>query len=596
MAFAWPIGISYLLFVVGGLLVVMSGFNPIQVMIFMLNLIIAALLLPWQLVALLCAASLFLVNLVLESQGMEISLDGPAASLQFKIFYIILLFSGSLLAIIKVRQRTSRLELKYTALSKEHQATTKDLVKALAAEERFVKALDVEGVKELERTAGQEQHIITELSHIDNSSLPADLQQDLTLLKNRLNTTAQYLKVVVHRATAYLQLQVTTTTPKQLVDETMTILQVMEIKILPRVILEMKPNLASKTLEVDAPKLNQLLYHAIVYAQFKLLKPQQPILLGIEESVLGYVLNSVEGRVKRIPAIRITVTTQQEVPAGEKLYYSNMEQAVVVDPVNQNNLHLVLSQRILQAHYGFMAVEEGNGNVTQVYVIPQDIRAIRPKEMDIPELDPEAKLQPSDESYPGAKEQEEDFLNSLQLEDPTQLALIHRALRFIKKHHGPVKRKSGEPFYLHPVMVAKIANSYHPNINTVLGALLHDVVEDTAVTLPQIALMFNDQVANIVNGVTHLDSLGKAVYKLKLGEHENFVQLLEAEDKRVLYVKLADRTHNMRTINGHSKVAKQKEIAGETIAFFVPIAKYLGLMELAKELQERSEEVMNKEG
>ena len=99
----------------------------------------------------------------------------------------------------------------------------------------------------------------------------------------------------------------------------------------------------------------------------------------------------------------------------------------------------------------------------------------------------------------------------------------------------------------------------------------------------------------VSDGVTHLDSLAKVVYRLQLGEHENFMQLLDAEDKRVLYVKLADRTHNMRTIQGHSKVAKQKQIAGETIAFFVPVAKYLGLIDLAAELQKRSEEVMNKE-
>lgn len=595
MSFAWPIGISYLLFVVGGILVVLSGFNSIQVMIFMLNLIIAALLLPWQLVILLCAGSLLIVKSTLHAQDLHIALGGPAASLQFKIFYIILLFSGSLLAIIRFKQRNSRLELKYTALSAEHQATTKDLVKALAAEERFVKALDVEGVKELEKTAVQEQHVVTQLSYMNNTALPADLQQELALLKSRLTSTAQYLKIVVHRATTYLQLQVTSTTPKKLVEDTLAMLQLMEIPVLPRVILEMQPSLASKLLEVDVPKLTQLLYHAIVYAQSKLSNPQRTLLLGIEESILGYVLNSIEGHVKRVPAIRMTITTQQAVPMGEKLYYSNMEQAVVVDAINEHNMHLVLTQRILQAHYGFIALEEQPGSITQVYVIPQDIRTIRPKEMDIPELDPEAMLQAADETYPGAKQQEEDFFSSLQIDDPSQLAMVHQALRFIKKYHGPVKRKSGEPFYLHPVMVAKIANSYHPDINTILGALLHDIVEDTAVTLPQIALMFNDEVAKIVDGVTHLDSLGKAVYKLQLGEHENFVQLLDAEDKRVLYVKLADRTHNIRTIEGHANINKQKQIAGETIAFFVPIAKYLGLMELAAELQARSEAVMNKE-
>jgi hypothetical protein len=319
------------------------------------------------------------------------------------------------------------------------------------------------------------------------------------------------------------------------------------------------------------------------------------ILLGIEATELGYPTNSIKKHIKRVSAICFTITTLPKLPAVESLYLHNMEQSILDTSVDVYNVNLLLNQRILQAHYGFIAVGKDGKDVTQVYVIPQTIREIRPKEMDIPEFDPDTELQLSDENYPGAKEQEQAFLDTLQIDNQEQLMLIHRALRLIKKYHGPVKRKSGEPFYLHPVMVAKIVASLTQDIDTILGALLHDVVEDTAVTLSQIELMFNKDVKKIVDGVTHLDSLGKVVYRLQLGEHENMNQLLDAEDKRVLYVKLADRTHNMRTIQFH-KMEKQRQIASETLGFFVPVARYLGLMELADELQTRSNEVLNQKG
>ena len=217
--------------------------------------------------------------------------------------------------------------------------------------------------------------------------------------------------------------------------------------------------------------------------------------------------------------------------------------------------------------------------------------------MDFSEIDPETELAESNEAYPGAKKQEEEFLSCLTLSTPEEEALVHKALRFIKKYHGPVKRKSGEPFYLHPVMVAKIATSFmqDQDVDVIIAALLHDVVEDTAVTLPQIQLMFNDHIGQIVDRVTHLDSVSNVIYRLQLQDHENLNQLLDAEEKGVLYVKLADRLHNMRTIKFHSIVAKQKKIAGESLSFFVPVAKYLGLYAVAEELKAMSTEVMEKE-
>ena len=196
-----------------------------------------------------------------------------------------------------------------------------------------------------------------------------------------------------------------------------------------------------------------------------------------------------------------------------------------------------------------------------------------------------AKLTRSDDTYPGAQEQEATFLRAVQERTQADLQLIRKAIELIKEYHGPVRRKSGEPFYLHPLAVAHIVLDYNQDEATVLGALLHDTVEDTSLTPDQIAIRFNEEVRNIVDGVTNLDSQKSTFYKVQLSSHENIRKLLEVEDQRVLYVKLADRMHNMRTIQ-YQPYVSQRRTSEETLLFFVPLAEQLGLKEAAAEFKE----------
>ena len=154
-------------------------------------------------------------------------------------------------------------------------------------------------------------------------------------------------------------------------------------------------------------------------------------------------------------------------------------------------------------------------------------------------------------------------------------------------------RKSGEPFYLHPLAVAQIVLDYNTDEATVFGALLHDTVEDTPLTLEQVELLFNKEVRNLVEGVTHMESNQETLYQVLLSHPENIHRLLGSEDPRVLYVKLADRMHNLRTIQA-KPYESQRRTAEETLLFFVPLAKYLGLMEAAEELKNLSFEVLGK--
>ena len=154
-----------------------------------------------------------------------------------------------------------------------------------------------------------------------------------------------------------------------------------------------------------------------------------------------------------------------------------------------------------------------------------------------------------------------------------------------------MKRKSGEPFYLHPIAATDIILGYTEDQSAILATLLHDTVEDTPLTLSEIGVVFGPEVAAIVNKVTHLDG---QFHRINMDAYENVRQLFEEADVRVLQVKLADRTHNMRTIEGHSSIEKQKKIAEETLHFFMPMAKHLGLKQIEEELQVLIATVMKK--
>ena len=111
--------------------------------------------------------------------------------------------------------------------------------------------------------------------------------------------------------------------------------------------------------------------------------------------------------------------------------------------------------------------------------------------------------------------------------------------------------------------------------------------------LQHVEAMFGKEVAEVVDVVTHLQSTPGSIYKVKMSAEENLRMLERTGNKRGLYVKLADRMHNMRTINGHEKVSKRKLIAQETVEFFVPLAKKLGLTEAAQEFEKMCLEVFS---
>ncbi|WP_374377013.1 HD domain-containing protein, partial [Tabrizicola sp.] len=172
--------------------------------------------------------------------------------------------------------------------------------------------------------------------------------------------------------------------------------------------------------------------------------------------------------------------------------------------------------------------------------------------------------------------------------------LIRRAYAYGMKMHDGQMRKSGEPYFTHPVAVAAILTEQRLDDATIVTALLHDTIEDTRSTYADLTAMFGEEVAELVDGVTKLTNL--QLSNTESQQAENFRKLFMAmsRDLRVILVKLADRLHNMRTIRS-MKPEKQAQKARETMEIFAPLAGRMGMQWMREELEDLSFKVLNPE-
>ena len=165
------------------------------------------------------------------------------------------------------------------------------------------------------------------------------------------------------------------------------------------------------------------------------------------------------------------------------------------------------------------------------------------------------------------------------------LDLIRRAWAFCMQQHEGQKRASGEPYIIHPLEVCQILADLKMDSTAIAAGLLHDAVEDTDVTSAEIARRFNEQVAHIVEGVTKLDKIKFANREDHQAENIRKMLLAMVTDVRVVIIKLADRLHNMRTLE-HLRAEKQQKIARETLDIYAPLAHRLGMGKLRGELED----------
>src|SRR5438552_7655166 len=165
------------------------------------------------------------------------------------------------------------------------------------------------------------------------------------------------------------------------------------------------------------------------------------------------------------------------------------------------------------------------------------------------------------------------------------LELVKKAYDYSLKHHEGQSRASGEPYLVHPLEVALVLAEMKMDPVAISAGLLHDSVEDTSVTIDDIRKEFGEQVAHIVEGVTKISKIDFATREEQQAENLRKMMLAMVDDIRVVLIKLADRLHNMRTLE-HLQPDRQHKIAEETLEIYAPIAHRLGMGKIRGELED----------
>ncbi len=187
---------------------------------------------------------------------------------------------------------------------------------------------------------------------------------------------------------------------------------------------------------------------------------------------------------------------------------------------------------------------------------------------------------------PGIEGRFEALLRQVKANRPTEdVSLIRRAWDFCVQHHQGQMRASGEPYIIHPLEVAEVLAELKMDATAIAAGLLHDAVEDTPATREEIQAAFGDQVAHIVEGVTKIDKIQFANREDRQAENVRKMLLAMVSDVRVVLIKLADRLHNMRTLE-HLKPDRQEAIARETLDIYAPLAHRLGMGKVRGELED----------
>ena len=486
---------------------------------------------------------------------------------------------ATLIGLLFARRRQQRTEQQQRTWQAREQASQAQLSQSAALQAKTLKTLQNTGVQNLLQVAR------------DLQGLPVaeEAVQKLQAIEETLLPMAFQLQGIDIRAQEYLQLQVASVTIQQLLTQVQEKLRD-QGSYQP---IRYQQATQQQELVGDPERLSTLITKSIAALQKQpeglQSEEEQPLLLGLADTWLHYLLPDVaEGYVKKVKALRIVVTTEENLPTLAPSYQPDLLTSPVTDPTTTQALEQLANERIVKAHYGYAEVTPN----TRCYVIPINLRAVRPKDMDKSYMELGVAPVRANDHYKSdtidAQAQEEEFLAAVAQHSHVDIGLVKIALELIKWYHGPVARHTGEPFYLHSMAVAQIVLDYNTDEPTILGALLHDTVEDTSMLLKHIGMVFREETAAVVDLVTHLQSVEGSLYKIKLSSEENLRMLERVGNTRGLYVKLADRVHNMRTIDGHPTPAKRRVIAEETIQFYVPLAERLGLHKVAQELKELS--------
>ncbi len=584
IAWYWPTTIGFLLFFVGMLLALIGHFHPNQLIVLFVNLLVATFLLPWA-VALAVAFVWGILgqNVFIEHLGQPLPITEWSS---LSTVHGFLMFAAFLLVLIKSREAYTKLVNKNSVLSSERQVLKQELFTYLQNRAAFFNIFQESGASGLidmvREARKMEEYIVL-------SDMPRKTVFDFYTLQFKLTNMAFHLDKIAHRLAHQMALSPSLAKPAMLLFVTDERLLAREID---TTTIQYENLSKEKAIECDKEKIHALLVNSVLFLQAKL-GEDIPITMALEDTNLRYDMPFVwVDYGKNVPALRLTITTERALPTLEKSYTSQVyELTTPAMPEKTEDVLLINNQRIVDAHYGYKDVAVIAEGRTLSYVIPLQLRQARGAEMDQPCMQLGPQIPRADETYPGAKQLELAFLEDVKKRGDVKFDRMLKAVDMIKVYHGDQKSRSGAPFYLHAIEVAHLTLDYYNDGDTLVGALLHNIVQKTPLSLDCIEAMFNKEVANIVAGTTGIEAGTHVFSQVELSPNEGLYKLCHLRDQGMLSIKLAESVVNMRTIE-HALPEEQYEMAKRNLSFYIPAAALLKLPTAIESLKEKSEKIV----
>jgi len=292
----------------------MSGFREIQVMVFLFNLVMAALLLSWPLLVCIASLGALVGYLVFNAYDGSIHPTGVMASLQFKLVYGSLLFSSLLMALFRFKQEKTNLEEKNKYLATFNEKNSEELSEVLRYREEVLRDLKADEIQLVDQTA------------------------------------AAYLRQVIYRTVDYLRLEVTQIDLEALLTQVKQLLKLKDFTNPPQLVIE--KHTQALTIRADVEKIKLLLVNSISYIHHH--NPtNKPILITLENALLGHRIDGMKGYTRKLNALKITITTKNELPPTQDIYMLDQVNLIGKTNEHRDRKQLIENARIIDAHYGY---------------------------------------------------------------------------------------------------------------------------------------------------------------------------------------------------------------------------------------------------
>jgi len=553
-------GIGYVFFVVSAWLVIMTHMASIPLGLFVLNALVAGLLFEWRTVLSMLLGGPILASFIFKiSTGLG-QLPINVADLSTRLIWIIPIVSSLMIALLRQKITQTKFAMKYQKLNDMQRLTQLELQHTENMQYKFVSQMDGVTKETFGVLPEKVERLLSELKK-DNQASKTVISQ-LADLKDKFQQGTTYLNQALYQAKDMRDLLIERDTLTQLVQDWIAYMKQIDSNFELLVI-----NRSScEKMDFDKEKLSAVLSNIAIALRNK---NQQGSYFSLEllDAKLTYPVIS-----KQVDAIRIRLSQTSPTRNNDIKSYTYQES------FNKDIIGIApYSIRYIDAHYGIMQVSQ-NPLVYEL-IMPIQLKKVSTKPIKRTKEGTTLSLF-SEEQLRQATVVEIAFWNQV-MDKKYSFKNLKKAMQFMMKHHSTQARKSGGPFYTHPIIVARKVMEVLDNEEVVIATLLHDASEDSTATISEIAFNFGNEVAELVDKLTKLKG---GIKKYKLSVEETKAKLVEGLDKRVVCIKVCDRIHNLETLQALPK-AKQKQILENTRDFYIPLAQQSGFVLLSKQLK-----------